>query len=139
MPLSIEGSQPVYALGECEINIAQRELRIRGLPAPIGGRAFEFLEVLVRSAGKLVTKDELMNRIWPGAVVTEHTLQVHAGAIRKALGPHRGVLKTESRRGYRLVGNWTMQSREVGSPPIEPTQIRVTDELVRTNLTIATA
>ncbi|MBV9516970.1 MAG: winged helix-turn-helix domain-containing protein [Hyphomicrobiales bacterium] len=139
MPLSIEGSQPVYALGECEINIAQRELRIRGLPAPIGGRAFEFLEVLVRSAGKLVTKDELMSRIWPGAVVMEHTLQVHAGAIRKALGPHRDVLKTESRRGYRLLGDWTMQNRTAAIPPIGPTQIHVKDELARTNVALAAA
>jgi predicted ATPase len=48
------------------------------------------------------------------------------------------VLKTESRRGYRLVGNWTMQSRDAGNPPIGPTQIRVTDELARTNFPIAT-
>jgi DNA-binding winged helix-turn-helix (wHTH) protein len=139
MQLGVENIRPLYTSGECGIDLAQRELRIRGSPVPIGGRAFEFLEVLVRSAGKLVTKDELMNRIWPGAVVMEHTLQVHAGAIRRALGPHRGVLKTESRRGYRLVGNWTMQSRDAGNPPIGPTQIRVTDELARTNFPIAAA
>jgi predicted ATPase/DNA-binding winged helix-turn-helix (wHTH) protein len=135
----VENVRPIYASGECRIDLVQRELCIRGLPVPIGGRAFEFLEVLVRSAGKLVTKDELMSRIWPGAVVMEHTLQVHAGAIRRALGPHRGVLKTESRRGYRLVGNWTMQSRDAANPPTGPTEIRVTDELTRNNFPIATA
>jgi len=68
------GHQPVYASGECEIDPARRELRILGLGVPIGGRAFEILEVLAQSAGELVTKDELMNRVWLGAVVTENTL-----------------------------------------------------------------
>ena len=89
--------RPVYASGECEIDVARRELRILGAPVPVGGRAFEIIQVLAQSAGELVTKDELMDRIWPGAVVLEKTLQVHAVAIRKALGRHRGLLKTEFR------------------------------------------
>jgi DNA-binding winged helix-turn-helix (wHTH) protein len=76
----------IYASGECEIDLARRELRVHRSPVPIGGRAFEFMEVLVRSAGELVTKDALMNRLWPGAVVMENTLQVHARAVRRALG-----------------------------------------------------
>ncbi|HUB12689.1 MAG TPA: winged helix-turn-helix domain-containing protein, partial [Acetobacteraceae bacterium] len=86
----------VHASGECEIDLARRELRVLGAPVPVGGRAFEVIEILARSAGEIVTKDELMDRIWPGAIVTENTLQVHAVAIRKALGPHRNLLKTES-------------------------------------------
>jgi non-specific serine/threonine protein kinase len=82
-----EGNRPVYASGGCEIDLARRELRVLGSPVPVGGRAFEIIEVLAQSAGELVTKDELMNRIWPGAVVMENTLQVHAAAVRKALGP----------------------------------------------------
>jgi DNA-binding winged helix-turn-helix (wHTH) protein len=64
-----EGIRPIYASGECEIDLVRRELRVLGSPAPVGGRAFEFIEVLAQSAGELVTKDELMNRIWPGAIV----------------------------------------------------------------------
>jgi predicted ATPase/DNA-binding winged helix-turn-helix (wHTH) protein len=113
-----EGIRPVYASGECEIDPARRELRVLGCPVPLGGRAFEIIEVLAQSAGELVTKDELMNRVWPGAVVMENTLQVHAAAIRKALGPYRGLLKTESRRGYRLLGDWTVQHHEPARPPV---------------------
>ena len=80
-----------------------------------------------------------MNRIWPGAVVMENTLQVHAGAIRKALGPYRGVLKTESRRGYRLLGNWTTKSRDAPNSPSENVQVRDSDKLALTNFPIATA
>jgi len=68
---------------------------------PIGGRAFEILEVLVQSAGELVIKDDLMDRVWPGAVVMDNTLQVHAAAVRKALGPYRGLLKTDTDLSWR--------------------------------------
>src|SRR5215471_13430633 len=128
-----ETVRPIYASGECEIDLTRRELRVLGSPVPIGGRAFEIIEVLAQSAGELVTKDELMNRIWPGAVVMENTLQVHAGAVRKALGPYRGLLKTESRRGYRLLGDWSIRRRDAAKPPVGLRQLRATDELAGTN------
>ena len=77
----------------------RRELRTNGVPVPLGGRAFDIVEVLAQSAGELVTKDEIFRRVWSGAIVEESTLQVHISAIRKALGPDRGMLKTERRRG----------------------------------------
>jgi predicted ATPase/DNA-binding winged helix-turn-helix (wHTH) protein len=128
-----ESIRPVYASGECEIDLARRELRVLGCPVPLGGRAFEIIEVLAQSAGELVTKDELMNRVWPGAVVMENTLQVHAAAIRKALGPYRGLLKTESRRGYRLLGDWTVQHREPARPPVGLRPLRMTGKGAATN------
>jgi predicted ATPase/DNA-binding winged helix-turn-helix (wHTH) protein len=109
--------QPVYASGECEIDLARRELRVRGAPMPLGGRAFEIIEVLARTAGELITKDELIDRIWPGAVVPDNTLHVHAAAIRKALGPYRTLLKTEAGRGYRLLGDWVLRHHESVSLP----------------------
>src|ERR1700677_4423692 len=107
--------RPVYASGECEIDLARRELRISGSPVPVGGRAFEVIEVLAESAGELVTKDELMDRIWPGAIIMENTLHVHTAAVRKALGPHRKLLKTESGRGYRLLGDWSVQRQGIAA------------------------
>jgi non-specific serine/threonine protein kinase len=104
-----DGLRPVYSSGACEIDLARRELRILGSPALVGGRAFGVLEVLAQSAGELVTKDELMLRVWPGATVNDNTLQMHISALRKALGPRRTILKTESGRGYRLMGDWTVE------------------------------
>ena len=101
--------RPIYESGECEVDHARRELRIGGVSVPVGGRAFEIIETLVQSAGELVAKDELMERVWPGAIVEENTLQVHISAVRKALGSHREMLKTESGRGYRLLGNWSVR------------------------------
>jgi predicted ATPase/DNA-binding winged helix-turn-helix (wHTH) protein len=128
-----EGIRPVYASGECEIDLARREIRVLGSPVPVGGRAFEIIEALARSAGELVTKDDLMNRIWPGAIVMDSTLHVHAAAVRKALGPYRGLLKTESRRGYRLLGQWTIQRQHPAKPPVGLQQKPVTGEAPPTN------
>ena len=110
----------IFTSSECEIDLARRELRVRGVSTPIGGRAFEILEILAESAGELVTKDQLMNRIWPGATVTEGTLHVHAVAIRKALGPLRTLLKTESRRGYRLLGDWAVRRQAAPMTSLTP-------------------
>jgi predicted ATPase/DNA-binding winged helix-turn-helix (wHTH) protein len=108
----------VYACEQWEIDLGRRELRSRGIPVPLGGRAFEIVTVLVQSATELVTKDHMMERVWPGAIVGEGTLHVHISAVRKALGPDRAMLKTVSGRGYRLLGSWTPQQREGTAPPV---------------------
>jgi Transcriptional regulatory protein, C terminal len=74
-----------------EIDVTRRELRTDGKPLAIGSRAFEIVETLVQSAGELVTKDELMDRVWRGTIVSDNTLQVHISAVRRALGRDRGV------------------------------------------------
>jgi predicted ATPase/DNA-binding winged helix-turn-helix (wHTH) protein len=111
-------SRFVCASGECEVDLDRRELRLRGVAVPIGGRAFEILEVLVRSAGELVTKDELMDRVWPGAIVLDNTLQVHIVSLRRALGRHRALLKTEAGRGYRLLGEWSPRDQVLAPRPL---------------------
>ncbi len=120
-----EDARSVYASDACEIDLARRELRVLGSAVPVGGRAFEIIGVLAQSAGEIVTKDELIHRIWPGAVVGENTLQVHAVAIRKALGPYRSLLKTESGRGYRLLGDWTVRRHDAARAPIGLQRMRV--------------
>jgi predicted ATPase/DNA-binding winged helix-turn-helix (wHTH) protein len=117
-------TQVIYQSGQLEVDVAQRQLRVRGEAVPIGSRAFEIVEALAEAAGELVTKNDLMQRVWPGAVTEESTLWVHLSAVRKALGPERGVLKTVSGRGYQLVGTWqivreTVDSDQRGSRPVD--------------------
>ncbi|MBV9249009.1 MAG: winged helix-turn-helix domain-containing protein [Acetobacteraceae bacterium] len=64
------------------------------------------------SAGEVVLKNELMDRIWPNQIVNDNTLQAHIAALRKALGPRRALLKTEPGRGYRLLGDWARLESE---------------------------
>jgi predicted ATPase/DNA-binding winged helix-turn-helix (wHTH) protein len=100
-------AQFVYQAGSWEIDAERRELRAHGRAVPIGSRAFEIIEQLVRRAGQFVSKDELVAHVWRGAIVEENTLRVHIHAIRKALGPDRTLLTSAAGRGYRLVGRWT--------------------------------
>jgi len=111
----------VYTASRWQVDLRRRELRADGIPVPVGPRAFEIVEVLVRSAGKLVTKDELMRAVWPGALVEEATLWVHLSAIRKALGADRAMLKTMSRQGYCLMGNWIATDQDL--PPNHSTPL----------------
>jgi predicted ATPase/DNA-binding winged helix-turn-helix (wHTH) protein len=129
--MSQQGPNLVYESGRWQIDLRRRELLACGVSVPIGARAFEVMEALVLSANELVTKDALMDRVWPGAIVGENTLQGHMSAIRKALGPDRSMVKTVSGRGYRLVGSWTPRKQgsaaqmvmfppmsEAGAPPV---------------------
>src|SRR5271168_3460592 len=100
------------------MDLTRRELRTHGAPVPLGSRAFDIVEVLARSAGELVTKDEIMHQVWSGAVVEESALQVHISAIRKALGSDRGMLKTAFGRGYRLLGAWTIRQERISATPV---------------------
>ena len=127
----------IYEAGSLEIDTGRRELRARGVPVPIGGRAFEIIEALARSAGQLVTKDELMGRVWPGAVVEESTLQVHISAIRKAFGPDRAMLKTASGRGYLLLGRWTARQEDAGADAVDGPLTQALSQPVQSNLPIA--
>jgi predicted ATPase/DNA-binding winged helix-turn-helix (wHTH) protein len=115
-----------------------RELRANGVPVPLGGRAFEIIEVLVHSAGDLVTKDDLMRQVWPGAVVGNNTLQVHMAAVRKALGPDRDLLKTAFGRGYRLLGDWMTETGAARSEPVADAAA-IPDQPNFTNLPLATS
>ena len=129
----------VLECGDWELDLELRELRTRGKMVPIGGRAFEILEKLATVAGQLVTKDELFQRVWPGAIVEDNTLQVHISAIRKAFGEDRGLLKTVSGRGYRLQGNWTVREPSREPRPLAPRLATVAAERHVTNLPAAAA
>jgi len=127
----------VYEAAGWEIDASRRELRLRGAPVPVGSRAFEVLETLVKSAGQLITKDDLMERVWPGAIVEENTLQVHIYAIRKALGADRTLLRTHSRRGYRLLGDWIAREQGAGARRYDPAPAQPALRPLQTNLPVA--
>jgi predicted ATPase/DNA-binding winged helix-turn-helix (wHTH) protein len=101
---------------------------------PLGDRAFEIVEVLVGSSGELITKNDLIDRVWPGAIVEESTLYVHLSAIRKAFGADRGMLKTAKGRGYRLLGSWEIQHEKALPGAADPEQESVPERSFRENL-----
>ena len=79
-----------------------RQLLHDGQRLPLGSKALALLSTLAQARGKLVTKDELMEAVWPGVAVEENAIQVHIAALRKALGKAADRLVTIRGLGYRL-------------------------------------
>src|SRR5215469_5546511 len=96
------------SFGRFRLDLARRELRRDKAPVRLGNRARDILCVLASAEGAVVTKDELMARVWGGVVVEENNLQVHISALRRALeedGDGESWIVTVSGRGYRFLGS----------------------------------
>jgi DNA-binding winged helix-turn-helix (wHTH) protein len=79
----------------------QRRLERDGIPINIGCRALDLLIVLVECAGTIVSKRELMARVWPHVIVDEINLRVQMSGLRKAVGEQ--CIATVQGRGYSFV------------------------------------
>src|SRR5689334_10665176 len=94
------------AFGPFRLDARRRLLFRDGVPVPLRSRGADILCVLASSPGKLITKEDLMEQVWPRLNVGENTIHVHVSALRKALGEdvggHRFIL-TVPGRGYRFV------------------------------------
>jgi DNA-binding winged helix-turn-helix (wHTH) protein len=97
-------SDAALEFGRFRVLLRQRQLLADGVPVELGARAFDVLLVLLEADGLLVSKEELLSRVWPGIVVVEDNLKFHVCALRKALGPDRHLIRTETGRGYRFIG-----------------------------------
>ena len=99
---SREAAEATLEFGRFRVLLRQRQLVAEGVPIELGTRALDLLLVLLDADGSLVTKDELMSRVWPGIVVAEENLKTQIFALRKALGEDRDFIRTEFGRGYRF-------------------------------------
>ncbi len=100
-----------YRFGRFELRPATRQLLVDERPATLGARAFNLLLALVERRDRLVTKNELLDLVWPGLVVEENNLQVQVSALRKLLGLE--AIATVAGHGYRF----TLESTQVEAPP----------------------
>ena len=96
-------AEAAIEFGRFRMLLRRRQLLADGVPIGIGTRAFDLVLVLLESDGALVTKEELLNRVWPNVVVLEENLKVQISALRKALGADRNLIRTEFGRGYRCI------------------------------------
>jgi predicted ATPase/class 3 adenylate cyclase len=127
----------VLSFGRFQLDLARRELRRDEKPVRLGSRALDILCVLVSAEGKVVTKDELMARVW-GGVVEEHNIPVHISALRKVLEEDRdgeSWIVTVPRRGYRFL--YSVPTNEAPRPVDGPENAEVIkdDEAERRQVT----
>lgn len=115
-PPAAETSPAEYEFGPFRLDAARRALYRGDEFVPLTPKAAEMLVVLVEEAGRVVTKEQLFERAWPGVIVEEGTLANNISALRKVLDPGfegDGPIATVARRGYRF----SAPVRAAGSAP----------------------
>ena len=94
----------------------RRELLAADRPLELGGRAFDVLMALIEASGAVVSKDALMNRVWPDRIVEENTLHAQISALRRVFATDRDLIRTIAGRGYQFTG----AIRTVSAAPSAP-------------------
>lgn len=98
----------IYEFGDFRLDANDRVLLRGGRMVHLTEKVFNLLSLLVRRGGHLVTKEELMEQVWPDSVVEENNLTVSMSALRKALGEIQEggqFIETVPKRGYRFVAD----------------------------------
>ena len=87
------------------IDISERVLRHDGQPVPLTPKAFDLLAALLERPGQLISKEELLQKVWPDTFVEESNLAYNVFALRKALGDtaeNSSYIETVPKKGYRF-------------------------------------
>ena len=118
----------VYKFGSFLLDQRERILLHNEEHVPLTPKAFDTLVVLLESAGRLVTKERLLEEVWPGTFVEEAVLSVNISTLRKALskgGEKQSYIKTISKRGYRFTASVIRVAPESVVTP-EPSELLIT-------------
>ena len=92
----------IYRFEEFELNRVRRALLREGQPVPLSPKAFEVLAYLVIHPGEVVTKEELIQAVWPESFVEEGNLAHQVSSIRRAFADRAGYIVTVPGRGYQV-------------------------------------
>ncbi|MDO1584949.1 ATP-binding protein [Rhizobium oryzicola] len=102
------------------LSLQKRSLTQRGENVRIGSRALDILIVLLERPGELVSRLDLLARVWPDTTVDENALRVHLSSLRKALGEKPDgspFILNDAGRGYRFVGTVTRAKQQNDATP----------------------
>ena len=105
MQLKKEG---FYEYGSFRLDPVEHRLTRNGIAVPLAPKAFELLLFLVQNQGRLLSKEQIMETLWPGSFVEEANLTVSISVLRKVLGEKEGNLRyieTIPKKGYRFIAS----------------------------------
>lgn len=112
----------IYRFGTFELDLAKAELRMGGELLPVEPQVFAVLAFLVEHRERVVSRDELLEKVWDGRYVTDSALSSRVKSARKAVGDdgnQQQVIRTVHGRGYRFVAE-VKADRAPHPGPIEP-------------------
>ena len=135
------GMEDFYEFGVYRLEVSSRSLFRSGEFVPLAPKVFDTLLILVKEAGRVVTKDELMQQVWPDAFVEEGSIANNVSTLRKLLNPDfegEGPIATVPRRGYRFTAELRLRSVSGDIAVHAPAAPPVTSEVPREYGTPAT-
>ena len=97
-----------YAFSDCILDTDDQTLTRKGVSVPVEPQVFELLHLLIGQAGKLVSRDQIIDAVWNGRIVSDSAVSARIAAARKAVGDDgkaQKVIQTVSRRGLRFVAS----------------------------------
>jgi TolB-like protein/DNA-binding winged helix-turn-helix (wHTH) protein len=107
-----------WVFGDCEFDELRRELRVKGEVIELEPKPVEVLLQLLLHAGQVVTKEDLLESVWPGLMVVDGSLATAVSKLRKGLGDDESsVLLTVPRVGYRL--GVPVRVKPSAAPPVK--------------------
>ena len=121
-----ESSQPCYQFGLYRLDARRRVLTRGESPVPLPQKVFDILLILVQNSGREMSKEELMERIWPNIFVGENNIAQSIFLLRKALGEEKRehqYIVTAPGRGYRFVAR-VEELRDCGPGDQEPLRVK---------------
>ncbi len=107
-----------YLFEDCALDADRRELRRGPDVVPTTPQVLDLLEYLIRNRDRVVSKDDLVNAIWNGRIVSDAALTTRLNAVRRAIGDsgeQQRLIKTFPRRGFRFVGAVHDKDRRPGT------------------------
>jgi TolB-like protein len=97
-----------FVFADCVLDPDRRELSRASEVVAIGPQVFDLLLYLVQNRERVVSKDDVLDAVWNGRIVSESTLTSHINAVRKAIGDsgdEQRLIRTIARKGFRFVGD----------------------------------
>ena len=116
--------ETIYHFGGFRCSIGSRTLELDGQAVELGSRAFDLLVVLLQARGRVVSKNEITNAVWPSTTVDESNLRFQMACLRKALGSFRDAIKTVQGRGYLFVAETVKVLEPIEMSPPVPQPVR---------------
>jgi DNA-binding winged helix-turn-helix (wHTH) protein len=96
-----------FFFGDHVLDLDRRELRRGGAPVALEPQVFDLLVYLVQNRDRVISKDDLLEAVWGGRIVSESALSSRITAVRKAInddGRAQRLIRTVPRKGFRFIG-----------------------------------
>lgn len=135
-----ETADQKFLFAEFEVDAVKRRLVKNGRTLPLNPKAFDLLLVLIENRAQVVSKEQLLDKVWANQFVEENNLTVHISALRKIFGEKKGehqFIVTIPGRGYKFVADVRLQVDENFLLSQENSENTVASDVKRNSLSLA--